>query len=109
MVKYSLEHFLKDCNSLGWYDSKVNPAWMDELDLSVEDKDLEKVLMYKEEENSIPLIMDYKIFDEGIKFWLEYMGHSRGAGTITNKEELINYMKVSGYDKGFIPKKISSK
>ena len=46
MDKYSLDQFLIDCKSLGWYEGKASPEWMGNLDIELREEDLGKVLMY---------------------------------------------------------------
>ena len=101
MGEYSLNQFLEDCKSVGWYSSKVPPAWMDEMDVMVCKEDLEDVLMYKENDNSVPIIMDYSEggFGEGVHFRISDLG----TGSVTNTNDLITFLKVIGCNKGKIP------
>ncbi|VVB83448.1 Uncharacterised protein [uncultured archaeon] len=102
---YSIEQFVNDCKNLGWYEGKVSPAWMDEMDIEPKKRDWEKVLKYKEEDNSIATILDYWKKDKGVGFRLSYMGHDYEFCFVDNTKDLKVYMKVVGHIKGFIPDK----
>lgn len=104
-MKYTIKQFVTDCKSVGWYEGKVPPAWMDILDLHVEKKDLESVLLYQSDKNAIKTVMDCRISEDGIQFSIEYMGHTMGRGLVNNKKDLMCYLKVTGYNNGFIPKR----
>ena len=105
MEKYTLVQFIEDCKSLGWYDKRVGPAWMDEMDITLQESDLEKVLMYNATAHHIPVIMDYSDSNKGIRFSLSQMGDRMGSGRVTNTPDLMVYLKVTGYNRGVIPKK----
>jgi len=108
MDKYSLDQFLIDCKSLGWYEGKASPEWMGNLDIELREEDLGKVLMYGKIKTIFLSIMVYYISNdyEGISFNISYMTRTRNEGVVTNKEDLIAFMKAAGYNKGFYSQKI---
>ncbi len=109
MSKYTIKKFSRDCKSIGWYGSKIIPEWRN-IGTPIREKNLKNFLMYKECDNASPIIMNYWTdSDDGVNFRLSSMAHSKGHGFVTNTEDLFTYMKVSGYDKGFISKNFSKK
>ena len=98
-TNYSLENFVKDMESIGWYKSKSAPSWKDELDLPAGKEDLTPTLNYRSDEHAIPYIMDYSIKNEGIRFSIEYIGDRVGSGVVNNSQDLMAYMRVAGLTK----------
>jgi len=95
---YSIEQFVEDCESLGWYDPEPDKS--------------REILYYEEHVDAAPFRMDYRRMNDGVFFSTTHGAYaygSEGKGFVNNKKDLLTYMKVVGRDKGFIPKDLSKK
>lgn len=103
MGKYTLKQFVKDCETFGWYESKVYPEWMENLDIEPNEENLQRVLSYKECEDEIPSVMDYREHEDGVSFRISYLSRGIGQGFINNKNDLFTYLRVAGLEKRIVP------